>query len=118
VKEALGFDGSPLGVDVWRNGDVLVRDGSEDAILAALGGENVIVVSPIGGQGFVFGRGNQQLSPAVIRRCDVEVIASRRKIGDLGVLRADTGDADLDSDLRGWWRVRVGPVERRLIELV
>jgi predicted polyphosphate/ATP-dependent NAD kinase len=118
VKRALGFEGSPLGVDVWRDGEVLVRDGSEDEILDALGAENVIVVSPIGGQGFVFGRGNPQLSPAVIRRCEVQVVASRAKLDDIGVLRVDTDDADLDADLRGWTRVRVGRVEQRMMEIV
>ncbi|MFB6130272.1 MAG: ATP-NAD kinase family protein, partial [Salinigranum sp.] len=59
IEEALDFEGSPLGVDVWRDGEVLVRDARESEILAALGEQNVVVVSPIGGQGFVFGRGNQ-----------------------------------------------------------
>jgi NAD+ kinase len=118
VQDALGMEGSPLGVDVWRDGDTLVRDGGADDVLDALGETNVVVVSPIGGQGFVLGRGNQQLSPDVIRQADLEVVASRRKLDDLGVLRVDTDDPQLDEELRGWWRVRVGPVERRLIELV
>jgi predicted polyphosphate/ATP-dependent NAD kinase len=117
VKAALGFDGSPLGVDVWRDGEVLVEDGSEREILDALGDRNVIVVSPIGGQGFVFGRGNPQLSPAVIRRCDVEVVASRSKLDDIGRLRVDTDDPALDDELRGWTRVRVGRFEHRLMEI-
>lgn len=118
VAEAVGFEASPLGVDVWRDGEVLVRDGAERDILDALGEENVIVVSPIGGQGFVFGRGNQQLSPTVIRQCELVIVASRRKLDDVGVLRVDTGDPALDEELRGWTRVRVGRVERRLIEIV
>jgi len=118
VKRALGFEGSPLGVDVWRDGEVVVRDGAEAEILAALGEENVVVVSPIGGQGFVFGRGNPQLSPAVIRRCDLRVVASRAKLDDIGVLRVDTDDPDLDAELRGWTRVRVGRVEQRMMEIV
>lgn len=118
IKEALGFDGSPLGVDVWRDGEVLVRDGGERKILDALGEENVVVVSPIGGQGFVFGRGNQQLSPEVLRQCDVEVVASRSKLDTVGALRVDTGDSDLDDELRGWLQVRVGTFERRLVEVV
>ncbi|WP_122091360.1 ATP-NAD kinase family protein, partial [Halalkalicoccus subterraneus] len=80
IEKELGIEGSPLGVDVWRGvpgsamgspadrgaersgrDELLVRDGSESEILDALGERNVIVVSPIGGQGFVFGRGNQQL---------------------------------------------------------
>ncbi|MFB6151316.1 MAG: ATP-NAD kinase family protein [Haloarculaceae archaeon] len=115
VEEALGVEGSPLGVDVYRDGELLVRDGSEAQIRAALGEDNVVVVSPIGGQGFVFGRGNQQISPAVIRDSDVEVVASRAKLDDLDALRVDTGDADLDEALRGWLRVRVGRYERRLV---
>jgi predicted polyphosphate/ATP-dependent NAD kinase len=118
VKTELGFDGSPLGVDVWRDGEVLVRDAGESDILANLGERNVVVVSPIGGQGFVFGRGNPQISPAVIRQCDVQVVASSRKLEETGVLRIDTGDTDLDDELRGWQRIRVGKFERRLMEVV
>ena len=118
IKERLGFEGTTLGVDVWRDGEVLVRDASESDILAALGDRNVIVVSPIGGQGFVFGRGNQQLSPAVIERCDIEVVGSRRKLDGLGTLRVDTGDPDLDAELAGWLQVRVGRYERRLVEVL
>jgi NAD+ kinase len=117
IKRRLGFDGTALGVDVWRDG-VLVWDATESEILDALGEENRIVVSPIGGQGFVFGRGNQQLSPDVIRQSTIEVVASRRKLEETGVLRVDTGDADLDEELRGWLRVRVGTYERRLVKVV
>ncbi|MCU4716524.1 ATP-NAD kinase family protein [Halapricum hydrolyticum] len=118
IKTELGFEGAPLGVDVWRDGELLAEDARESEILDALGEDNVIVVSPIGGQGFVFGRGNQQLSPSVIRQCEIEIVASRRKADQLGVLRVDTGDADLDEQLRGWQRVRVGRFERRLMEIV
>ncbi|EJN60073.1 ATP-NAD kinase family protein [Halogranum rubrum] len=118
VKDALGFEGSALGVDVWRDGEVLVRDATEQQILSNLGDRNVIVVTPIGGQGFVFGRGNPQLSPDVIRQCEVEVVASRAKLDDLGVLRVDTDDPDLDEELRGWTKVRVGRFERRMMEIV
>ncbi|MWG35845.1 ATP-NAD kinase family protein [Halomarina oriensis] len=129
IKRELGFEGSPLGVDVWRanapgddgeeaGGELLVRDGSEQAVLDALGEANVVVVSPIGGQGFVFGRGNQQLSPAVIRRCSVVVVASPSKLDTVGELRVDTGDPDLDDELRGWQKVRVGRFEHRLLKTV
>ena len=117
IKEALGFEGSPLGVDVWRNDDLLARDASESTILACLGDRNVVVVSPIGGQGFVFGRGNDQISPAVIRRSTIEIVASRRKLDDLGVLRVDTGDPEVDESLKGWHRVRVGRFEHRLMQI-
>ncbi|WP_053948090.1 ATP-NAD kinase family protein [Halolamina sediminis] len=118
IKEELGFEGSPIGVDVWRDGGVVVEDATEQEILDALGEENVIVVSPIGGQGFVFGRGNPQLSPAVIRQCDVTIVASRAKLDGVNVLRADTDDPELDEELRGWWKVRVGKFETRMMKLV
>jgi NAD+ kinase len=118
IERELGFEGTALGVDVYRDGEVLVRDASEAEILDYLGEENVVVVSPIGGQGFVFGRGNQQISPAVIRRADVEVVADREKLDSTGVLRVDTGDADLDEELRGWRKVRVGRFERRMMKVL
>jgi predicted polyphosphate/ATP-dependent NAD kinase len=118
IEERLGVEGTPLGVDVYRDGEVLARDAAESEILAALGEQNVVVVTPIGGQGFVFGRGNDQISPEVIRQCEVEIVASRRKLDDLGVLRVDTGDAEIDEQLRGWHRVRVGRYETRLMEIV
>jgi NAD+ kinase len=118
VKTELGFNGSPLGVDVWRDDEVLARDAGESDILGTLGERNVIVVSPIGGQGFIFGRGNDQISPDVIRQSEIEVIASKQKLDDIGVLRVDTGDPQLDEELRGWQRVRVGKFERRLLKVV
>jgi len=118
IKQTLGFEGAALGVDVYRDGEVLVTDGAESDILAAFGDRNVVVVSPIGGQGFVFGRGNQQLSPEVIRNAEIEIVASRRKLDGIGALRVDTGDPNLDDALRGWQRVRVGRFESRLMEIV
>ncbi|WP_424015928.1 ATP-NAD kinase family protein [Halorubrum xinjiangense] len=118
IKDELGFEPSPIGVDVWRDGEVVVRDATEAEILDALGEENVIVVSPIGGQGFVFGRGNPQISPAVIRRCDLRIVASRAKLDDVRALRVDTDDPDLDAELAGWVRVRVGKFETRMMKIV
>ncbi|SDF93004.1 ATP-NAD kinase [Halorubrum xinjiangense] len=118
IKDELGFEPSPIGVDVWRDGEVIVRDATEAEILDALGEENVVVVSPIGGQGFVFGRGNPQISPAVIRRCDLRIVASRAKLDDVRALRVDTDDPNLDDELAGWVRVRVGKFETRMMKIV
>ncbi|MFB6271107.1 MAG: ATP-NAD kinase family protein, partial [Halobacterium sp.] len=118
VAEELGVDGTPLGVDVYRDGELVVEDGGEDEILDALGDENVIFVSPIGGQGFVFGRGNQQISPDVVRQSEVRVLASPRKLDETGVLRVDTGDEDVDESLRGWTKVRTGRFEERMMKVV
>lgn len=118
VKRALGFDGSPLGVDVWRDGEVLAIDADEETLLEVVEPPAVAMVSPIGGQGFILGRGNQQLSPAVLERCDLEVVASRQKVDELDVLRVDTDDPTFDDDLRDWIRVRVDRHERRMMKVV
>ncbi|QSW98469.1 ATP-NAD kinase family protein [Haloterrigena alkaliphila] len=119
IEEELGVDPSPLGVDVWRDGTVLARDAAESDILDVLEEPATIVVSPIGGQGFVFGRGNHQLSPAVIRRADaIEVVASDAKLDDIDALRVDTDDETLDEELRGWEQVRTGRFTTRLVKVV
>jgi predicted polyphosphate/ATP-dependent NAD kinase len=76
-------------------------------------GEARIVVTAIGGQGHVFGRGNQQISPAVIRKVgknNIIIIASRDKLVSLQPhpLLVDTGDAELDQELSGYVRVITG----------
>ena len=117
IKRELGFDGSPLGIDVWRDGSILEIDAAEAALLDYVDDRTVIVVSPIGGQGFIFGRGNQQFSPNVIRESELVVVASPTKLNNIGVLRVDTGDPALDEELRGWIKVRTGRVERRMMEI-
>jgi NAD+ kinase len=118
IKDQLGIDGTPLGVDVYRDGETLAVDAAASEIVGALGENNVVVVSPIGGQGFVFGRGNQQISPAVIRASSVDIVASQQKLDGVGVLRVDTGDSSLDEQLRGWHEVRVGRFQTRMVEIV
>ena len=60
-------------------------------------------MTPIGGQGFIFGRGNQQISPKVIRQVGLDnivVVATKSKLDKLKSLRVDTGDPELDKALR------------------
>ncbi|AGB36773.1 ATP-NAD kinase family protein [Natronococcus occultus] len=119
IEAELGIDASPLGVDVWRDGDVLATDATETEILDVLAEPATIVVSPIGGQGFVFGRGNHQLSPAVIRRADeIAVVAADEKLDGIDSLRVDTDDDAVDEELRGWMKVRTGRFTTRLVKVV
>lgn len=118
IKRGLGFDGSPLGVDVWKDGEVVALDADEETLLEVVEPPSVAIVSPIGGQGFILGRGNQQLSPAVLEQCDLQVIASRQKLDEIDVLRVDTDDPEFDDELRGWIKVRVDRHERRMMKIV
>ena len=114
VTEALGLEKTVLGVDVVRHGALLVPDADERTLLeVAADGDARVVVTPVGGQGFVFGRGNQQLSARVIERVGIEnvlVIATESKIAALGgrPLLVDTGDAAVDAALSGYARVVTG----------
>ena len=98
-----------LGVDLFLNKKILARDVSEEQILKAIEGKKAhIVVTPIGGQGFIFGRGNLQISPRVIRSVglgNITVIATRSKLRGLKNLRVDTGNSELDNDFCGYRRV-------------
>jgi predicted polyphosphate/ATP-dependent NAD kinase len=79
---------------------MVVKDASEARILEAIEGRRArIVVTAIGGQGFIFGRGNQQISTKVIRQVgldNITVIATKSKLDRLKSLRVDTGDVELD----------------------
>ncbi len=110
----LGLEKTLLGVDVVRGRSRLIADADERALIELLAGTDAgIVVTPVGGQGFLFGRGNQQLSASVIGSVDREriiVIATEAKIARLGgaPLRVDTGDPALDASLAGYTRIAVG----------
>jgi predicted polyphosphate/ATP-dependent NAD kinase len=85
------------------------------------GREAYIIVSPTGGQGYVFGRGNQQISPRVIRavgKDNIILVSTREKLANLRCLRVDTIDEEINEELRGYWRVIVGRGEERLVRVV
>lgn len=110
VKKRFGIDGTLLGVDAVVNGKMIQKDACERHLLQAVEkyGMVVIVVSPIGSQGFIFGRGNQQISPEVIRKAEIKVIASPDKLAFTPTLHVDTGDHELDTRLRGYMKVLSG----------
>jgi predicted polyphosphate/ATP-dependent NAD kinase len=115
VLERLGLEKTLLGIDVVRAGRLVAGDASEQQLLELLEGEPAtLVVGVVGGQGALVGRGNQQLSPAVIRRIgaeNVEIVAGLHKLLALDppVLHVDTGDPALDEQLCGYRRVHVAP---------
>ena len=94
-----------LGVDLFCNKKLVAKDVNEKQILEKIRDKTAkIIVTPIGGQGFIFGRGNQQISPEVIRQVGIDniiVVATENKMKNLENLRVDTGDTELDAAFRG-----------------
>jgi len=120
ITDKLGLSGTLLGVDAVLNRNPAGTDLNERQLLELLDRRpGRIVVSVIGGQGFILGRGNQQISPRVIRKAGVKnilVVAAEDKLLALGdkPLRVDTGDPVLDAELSGYLPVIVGLNRRRV----
>ncbi|MCP4895809.1 MAG: ATP-NAD kinase family protein [bacterium] len=114
VMERLGLDNSLLGIDLVQAGRQLGKDLSEHEILMMIEGRKVkLVLTPIGGQGFLLGRGNQQISHRVINRLhreDIIVLATDAKLCSLhgDPLLVDSGDSDTDHRLSGHHRIVTG----------
>ncbi len=123
IAEIIGVEKTLLGVDLVKNRELIALDLNEDQILEAIKGEDTrLIVTVIGGQGFVFGRGNQQISPKVIRaigRDNLIIIASPDKLAAMKghPLRMDTGDPELDKELKGYYKVRTGYGRRTLYKV-
>lgn len=128
VMEELGLENSLLGVDVVLNRELIASDVDEKAMMGLLdeGSQQnqtaKIVVTAIGGQGHIFGRGNQQFSPAVIAKVGARhiiVIASNEKLRSLNgrPLLLDTGSLSLDKELAGMKQIVTGFEQRTLYQL-
>ena len=116
VMEELAIDNTLLGVDILHQQELIASDVIEsqlyEHIKASTDGVK-LVITVIGGQGHIFGRGNQQLSPRIIRAIGKEniiVVATKTKLQALNQrpLIVDTGDASLDKELSGFMPVVTG----------
>ena len=98
----LGFELNTLGIDITVGGNIIGSDLNENEILSALKehqGDVILLLSPMGGQGFLIGRGNLQLSPDVLRIIGVNRvlgIVTPAKMLTLRSLRIETGDSEMD----------------------
>ena len=107
ISKSCGLGTTLLGIDVSRGNKMLGTDLSEKELLSILEEnlieEIVLLLSPMGGQGFLIGRGNLQLSPRVLRKIGIENIigvATPAKLRSISRIRIDTGDSSLDDEIR------------------
>ena len=101
----LGYESTLLGIDIQLNG-MMHKDLNEQGLLEIISqhqGKKLLLLSPMGGQGFLIGRGNLQLSPNVLREIGIENIlgiATPAKLLGLSEVRIDTGEEELDREIR------------------
>jgi len=124
IADKLGIKKTLLGVDVVKRRRIVAMDLNEEQLLRLIENKKAkIVVSPIGGQGFIFGRGNQQISPQVIRRIGIDnvvIVATENKLHSIGTgrpLLVDTGDDEVDRLLSGYRRVITGYNEEVVVKV-
>jgi predicted polyphosphate/ATP-dependent NAD kinase len=116
IMDGMGIENTLLGVDLVQNETLVKSDVTEKELFEAVSnsvGSVKLIITLIGGQGHLFGRGNQQLSPRVIRaigKDNIWVVATKAKLKSLNTqpLRVDTGDSELDNELSGTIRVITG----------
>ena len=123
IAEQLGVEKTVLGVDIYRRGKVIL-DVDERTILEEVEDwQNTwIILSPIGHQGILLGRGNQQISPEITKRVGKQrmiVAATKSKLQSIegNVLRVDTGNVEADKILKGYIKVVTDYREWRLMQV-
>lgn len=122
ISNQLKLPKSLLGVDALYNNEIVGIDLNEKGILELLPKykKAIIIVSPIGGQGFIFGRGNKQFTPRIIDkigRNNIKIVSTEDKIRKLRYLMVDTGDIRTDEILKGYIKVIIGYKEELIIEI-
>ena len=123
VMDHLGLGNTLLGVDAVYNRELAGSDLNESQLLELVRGKKAkIVVGIIGSQGYIFGRGNQQISAEVIKqvgRRNIIILATMEKITTLkeAPLLVDTGDSWVDKALIGYMQVIKGLGERIMLKV-
>ncbi len=124
IMEKLGLQNTLLGIDAVYRRNLVGLDLNEAQLLKLIEGRKTkIVVGVIGGQGYIFGRGNQQISAKVIKKVGKEniiIAATRNKILSLqgNPLLVDTGDDELNKMLTGYVQVISGLGEKIILKVV
>jgi predicted polyphosphate/ATP-dependent NAD kinase len=114
IEDRLGYDSDPLNIDIYMGKSLVKSDASESDILSIGEGRNIqLILSPLGGQGFLFGHGNRQITWRVIQKIGFEnilVVSSPEKLYDLRCLYAYMPGAHFQGFIRvlyGYGRFKV-----------
>ena len=122
IADELGVPKTLLGVDAIFDGELAGTDLNEKGILKLLDKyqKRKIILTPIGGNGFILGRGSKQFTPEVIKqvhRENIIVVGTRDKLNRLDCLRIDTGNFEVDRLLSGYMEVTVGYKEEMIVKV-
>jgi predicted polyphosphate/ATP-dependent NAD kinase len=101
IAKKLSLKNTLLGIDALYDKKIVGKDLNEEKILKLLKKypKVKLILSPIGAQGFILGRGNLQLSPKVIKKIGLDniiIVSTPAKLSSIPFLRVDTGDKGLD----------------------
>ena len=114
IANLCNLDTTLLGIDISKGNKLIGTDLSEKELISILDNysenEIVLLLSPMGGQGFLIGRGNLQLSPDVLKKIGIDNImgvATPAKLLSISRIRIDTGDTSLDKEIRGKKYVKI-----------
>jgi len=122
ITDKLGLPKTLLGIDAIYNNQNIGKDLNEKGILELLKAyiKVIIIVSPVGGQGFLFGRGNKQITPKILKiigKNNIRIIATAEKMRELDCLRVDTGNIETDELLKGFGKVITGYKEELVVKI-
>lgn len=122
ITDNLDLPKTLLGIDAIYNKQSVGKDLNEKGILELINfyPNAEIIVSPIGGQGFIFGRGNKQFTPNILKlvgKKKIRIIATSDKMRELKCLRVDSGDFEVDNQLKGFIKVIIGYKEELIIQI-
>ena len=123
IADKLGVPKTLLGFDAVLGKRLIGKDLSEKDILYIISNYGIpyVVLSVIGGQGFIIGRGNKQLTARVLRiigKNRIIVVATKAKLLHHKYLLIETGDIELDEKLSGYWRVITGYREETIVRVL
>lgn len=126
----IGIIRSILGIDCIECSEdgkfkTIISDAREDQIFSLLNRYHdvFILVTPIGGMGYIFGRGNHQISPRIVNKVsknNLLIACSPQKLSTIQeqTLRVDTSNETFNREISGYIRVITNFGESRMVKVI